>query len=208
MIHTCAVKISKWCSQSLGSSEDERQIVQYGLEVLLDTLSKALIILSTGILTGKAVAFAAVLVFLCSLRYWAGGIHCKTSFRCLIAMLGICFISVYGASWLEESSEGLFWILIVFCYLCMIIFAPGETGKGGFLSPEERRKKKLGAVLWMTGELFLILIINHSWWRWGLFLPIFIETISIIPCTMRKENPYEKRKDSKGNQGICREIRQ
>ena len=105
MIHNCAVKISEWCSQSLGGSEEEREVIAYGLEVLLDTLVKAVVILTAGVITGKPAAFGAVLVILCSLRYWAGGVHCKTGFRCLVVMLGICFISVYGAFLLEKTGE-------------------------------------------------------------------------------------------------------
>ena len=200
MIHTCAVKISGWCVRCLGNSEEERQVIQYGIEVILDAVGKTAAILLAGALMGRAPAFAASLVFFCSLRYWAGGIHCKTSFRCLIAMLAICLISVYGAFWLENSGEGLFWAIAAFCYACMLFLAPGETGKSEFLDLKARRQKKLGSVLWMTGELILIAIINHSWWRWVLFLPMFIETISIIPCEMRKERGHEEHKSSKSDQ--------
>ena len=114
MIHTCAVKISGWCVRCLGNSEEERQVIQYGIEVILDAVGKTAAILLAGALMGRAPAFAASLVFFCSLRYWAGGIHCKTSFRCLIAMLAICQISVYGAFWLENSGEGLLRLYALF----------------------------------------------------------------------------------------------
>ena len=201
MIHNCAVKISEWCSQSLGGSEEEREVIAYGLEVLLDTLVKAVVILTAGVITGKPAAFGAILVILCSLRYWAGGVHCKTGFRCLVVMLGICFVSVYGAFLLEKTGESLLWIAAAICYPCMFFFAPGETGKNGYLSVEERRKKKVVSILWMTGELILIGFLDLLWWKWVLFLPVFIETISTVPCTitMRKEKTHEKHKSGKGN---------
>ena len=199
MIHKCAVKISEWCNKSLGDSEEERQVVQYGVEVILDTAVKAAVILLAGALTGKLLAFAAVTAVFCSLRYWAGGIHCKTSFRCQIAMLGICFISVYGAFLMEAAGKALLWFLTAACYLGMILLEQKKTKKGGFLPDYERKKKKIGAILWLTGELILIGFIGKLWWKWVLIIPIFIETITILLCKSGKERGHEKCKSSEGN---------
>lgn len=208
MIHSCAVKISEWCGKSLGSSEEERQVVQYGMEIVLDTAMKIAVILLAGLATGKLPAFAASLACFCSLRYWAGGIHCKTSFRCLVAMLAVCTGSVYSAFWLEQFGEAPFWMAAVFGCLCLALFAPGETGKSGFLSQKKRLQKKLGAVLWMAGGVILAVIINHSWWRWVLITPMFIEAISVIPCEMRKEKRHEERESGKSDQGTGGSIRE
>lgn len=182
MIHCWSAKISYWCSNVLQLTKEEQLVIQYGIEVTLDGIVKVIVLLLAGYLMGFLIEFMAVLLFFCSLRFWAGGVHCKTSFRCLCAMFLMCLVSVYGAALLQNSAVIIFYISMVIALFLLIFFAPGETVKNPITDEAVRRKKKSGSFFWGILECICICLITDIRWKWILFIAFLIEIISIIPC--------------------------
>ena len=101
MIQAIACYISKWNKEKLGLSENERKVIEFGMEVFLDGCVKIILLLSIAFAFNRVKEFAVCLVCFCGLRYWAGGIHCKTTFRCLLAMILLCLLSVYTGEYIS-----------------------------------------------------------------------------------------------------------
>lgn len=182
MIHKMAVSLSSWCRNAMSMEEEERQIVQYGLEVLLDALIKTVVLLAIGCLLGCPGEFGLSLLAFCSLRYWAGGIHCRTSAGCLGAMLLLCIVSTYGGKVFLAFPGTAFGVEAVFSYLILLCIAPGLTKKSSEMSDLQRRRKRFGALVWVTMEYGIVLAIENVHLKWCIVIAIAMEVLSIIPC--------------------------
>lgn len=182
MIHKIAIEISIWCGNILDSTDEEKQIIQYGIEVLLDGIIKVTVLFAIGNFLGCLREFGLSLLIFCSLRYWAGGAHCKTSARCLVAMLLLCLISTYSGRLLCSFSEIIFGGIAIVSYLVLFFCAPGLTKKSLDISEGQKIRKRIGAIAWMTIEYGSTLIIKNVHLKWCVVIAITIEVLSVIPC--------------------------
>lgn len=214
MIHKIAMEISVWCRNILDSTDEERQVIQYGIEVLLDGIIKTAILLTIGYFLGSPGEFGLSLFVFCSLRYWAGGIHCKTSMRCLVAMLLLCLISTYGGWCLSSFSGIIFWVIVTFTYLVLFLGAPGVTKISLDMSNAQKIRKRIGALIWMTMEYGGALVIGDVHLKWCIVIAVTIEALSVIPCwRIKKDEGGEhyvqqncSRNGEKGGRGICQKC--
>lgn len=154
MMQTIACYISKWNKEKLGLSENERKVIEFGMEVFLDGCVKIIVLLSVAFALNRVKEFAVCLLCFCGLRYWAGGIHCKTTFRCLLAMILLCLLSVYTG----ENISGIISTPSVINYLwgiCILIGgikAPGQTTKAFTGNRSGEKKQRPYCSLFFYGE--------------------------------------------------------
>ncbi len=90
---------------------------------------------------------AVFLAAFCGLRCWAGGVHCRTAGRCTAAMVFICLTGLAGEWILVRIPAGMMIPIWTGCILVLMAKAPGETGKDGYFSESERKKRKWKSVL-------------------------------------------------------------
>ncbi len=69
------------------ASEENREVYEYGLEVLLSTAASVVFVLLAGALIGKLLETIAFLALFITLRSTAGGFHASTHFRCFLIMM-------------------------------------------------------------------------------------------------------------------------
>ncbi|MDO4292330.1 MAG: accessory gene regulator B family protein [Eubacteriales bacterium] len=192
MLERLAKRISLWCCKVLDEENGQKaEVLQYGLEVFLDGVIKIIIILGLGAVLGKFLEFAIYLLGLCSLRIWAGGYHFGTRLRCLLAMLGMGFASVYGAQFFAGSS--FLWPGVIFIVECLVLYAgaPGQMPGKEIRDGETIRRKRLGAFVWLLLEYIAVLLLPGENLKWVLIISILFEICSIIPCMSGKK---ERRK--------------
>lgn len=187
MISKTAIKISEWCVNIINVSGEEKQTIQFGLEVLYDTVAKLILIMTVGLCLGKITEFMVFLLAFCSLRYWAGGIHCKSRQGCTFVMLLMCTIAAYGARYLMKIPD--FFLVICLFVICagMYFWAPGLTGKGFELNKDQIRRKRSGSCIWTLLACLVIYFIKDPYWRWVVSIAIAIEFLSIIPCRRKSK---------------------
>ena len=65
MIQTIACYISKWNKEKLGLSENERKVIEFGMEVFLDGCVKIIVLLSIAFAFNRVKEFAVCLVCFC-----------------------------------------------------------------------------------------------------------------------------------------------
>ena len=188
-----AYQISVWNQKKLKLSEQERQVTEYGMEIFLDGIFKLLIILGTGAVLGRTVEFAVFLVAFCGLRCWAGGVHCRTAGRCTAAMVFICLTGLAGEWILVRIPAGMMISIWTGCILVLMAKAPGETGKDGYFSESERKKRKWKSVL--CGMLLwgCFAAVPHMSWKGAIVMAAVVETLSILPCKGNKYNTADEK---------------
>lgn len=194
MVHKFAEKISRWNADSLKLSESERQVIEYGIEVFTDGLIKLMLLGMIGVGLGKTAEILCAVFVFCGLRYWAGGIHCKTNMGCLIAMIFISVISLYGAEMLQNVPQILKATIMIFCLVTIIWKAPGQTDYTPRLSELNERKKRKGAVIFILLLYILIFLMKDAYWKALILFSIFFEILSIIPCKGNITNFLSRRR--------------
>lgn len=84
--------VSNWVSEKLISDYD-RDIYEYGFELILSSVINIVVILISGILVGRLPESIVLLVVVIPLQSCGGGYHAKTHLRCFLIMyIGWCVV--------------------------------------------------------------------------------------------------------------------
>lgn len=136
-------KICRYCYS--GDSNDELEVIEYGISLLIETVFKMLILLLISIMLGKLFEFFCFVIVFCPLRSQAGGFHCKTNIGCTISLFVI-----YGASllfdYIEISKPALFAAFIA-CFIICSIFAPSSTENNPINDRNIKLRKKIVSLI-------------------------------------------------------------
>lgn len=138
-----------WCCDGK-ETEDEIEVICFGLSLIWDNVFRLLIIVLIGILIGEGEKTVVSLLCFCSLRSQAGGVHMKSGIGCFLMMELVIQISIVVANLINIMPD---WWIIVECIIGIVIiwiYAP-NGGQYVELMTEERKKKKkrYAFVLWL-----------------------------------------------------------
>jgi len=89
-IDKIALIINNWLNEISPKSKEESDVIQYGIELLLDNVVKFVFIQIIGIIIGQGMETLLILLAFCGLRLQAGGIHARTGTGCGLSMLLTC----------------------------------------------------------------------------------------------------------------------
>lgn len=161
----------------------ENGAIQYGLELVLDTLLKLLFLIALGFFIGKEKETLVILGVFCGLRLQAGGVHAKTSTGCTICMTLIWGASLMGHLYVPLSDIMLGYMYMIF--LCIIIYCAPRTSHIEYFSKEIICRKKLYAVLLLT-VFMLVGYLNRD--VRGMFVyPVIWEMITLLFANKKHE---------------------
>lgn len=181
-----AGKIALWCCEKC-HEEEEVEVVQYGMELILENVMKTAGVLVIAWITGwiyETLLSAFVFVFL---RRWAGGIHMKTSIGCFGAMVFVIMLSLS----MQEVVIWpiLFYAILILAIVLVILYAPGDTSNNPITDAEIRKQKKMGAIV--TSLIFVLIILGckSNEIKMLIAVPMVLESLTLIPV-----NKYKRRK--------------
>lgn len=158
-------------------NDDEYQTIQYGMELLLETIFKLIFVMLLGIFLERGFETLIIISVFCGLRSQAGGKHAKSNFGCSACMVLMWGASLLGYLYFKISDIVLFNVFVFSLYI-IISYVP-RTRYIEYFSKETICKKKVYAVFLLTVFIFISFInINIR----GLFVyPIILEVISLLP---------------------------
>lgn len=189
MVQKLSYQLAEWSQRQLHIEKEQRMVIEYGLQVFLDGVIKFLTLFGLGLYFKKFPEVVIYLIAFCGLRYWAGGVHCKTPFRCLIAMVALCFGCIGISEWMREIPFEIcciFWIIDIGILLKK---APGETGAGNhWFTNAERKNKKAGALIFCMILFIWSWLLDGSAWSSIIGIAASLEVVSILPCKGNKYN--------------------
>ena len=110
IIQNACIQIVRQMNKKKQYSDSEKEVFAYGLEIILDSLLKAVIYLAVGFAFGRGREVAVVMLFFGVLRKTSGGKHAKTSIMCFILTGGILAFSVSFPLMCRMSGTGYGWI--------------------------------------------------------------------------------------------------
>ena len=175
-------------------TQDEIDIIAYGLEAVYLTITKMIVVFGVAILLG---IFKEVLLLLISyniIRIQSFGLHASRSIYCLISSL-IIFIGGTLICKYVMIPNYVMYIISFTCNICLFLYAPADTHKRPLINKKKRKRFKI--VSSVLGIIYTIIIILFSDYYIANYLLIgmIAAVIMILPITYKIFNlPYNNYK--------------
>lgn len=173
--------ITTWCQKNYELSESECHIVEYGIQLMLNTSLKVLVILVVGAVLGHFQEVVIAMFVFGSIRNFAGGYHSDTHLGCLSVMLFICLcpiplfrVGIGLAKWI--------WLAIsLYSAYAIIRYAPRNSKVNPIHDPRILKRKRVGSLIVLGIYLLFLAFCPSSNLRWLVAMPLFIEALTISP---------------------------
>lgn len=128
---------------------EEREIYQYGYDMLFTGILQSMLLLAVGFILGKTAMTAVFVVVFTTLRRYTGGYHAKTRAGCVMATLFIYLFVLYMSTedlFLFRRPAGIF-LAFVFYAVSFLCCAPAENGNKPLDVEQKVKNKKAGGTL-------------------------------------------------------------
>ena len=145
-------------------SEDDREIVQYGLETLQGTLLGFALSTVTGFCFGNVCAGMGLSLLIFPLRKYAGGYHADTKSGCFVTS-ALMMVMIFVALYLWHWPKGVYSIIVMLFDMVIILMAPMENQNKRLDDAEQTvYRKRTRAVLLVENALFVSACLLN-WWE-------------------------------------------
>lgn len=184
----------KLLKQNGDYTDEELEVIIYGLEGIYLTFTKLIIIFSIAYVFGIWREFILLLVSYNIIRSQAFGIHASKSIYCLIVssilLIGGALICKYF------TFPFLFMVIIsIICNICLILYAPADTHKRPIVNPKKRKKFKYNSVCLGIIYTILIIVFKNTHLSNYLLIGMIEAVLMILPITYSTFNmPYNNYK--------------
>lgn len=156
-----ALKISAKLAEKLDGSKQDVEIWAYGLEIILNSVIKFLIIAVLSVFLGIFQYTMFCIIAFAFFRHFGGGVHFSTYLRCLSFGVMTFLISGKIAS-LDKLSiiqEMFFYMTLVLGVLTIVKWVPADTKKKPIKEKEKIKEQKMKTtvvlVFWLILTIFL-----------------------------------------------------
>lgn len=159
MIKVLAQKIAVIMGTRLQVERDRVEVFAYGLEIILGTLLQLLILIWLSLILNTFITTMASLVAFASLRYFGGGVHLSTYYRCLI--VGTSLLLALGKLATIDISLAALKIIYLSVFIMgafiTVRWVPAGTEKKQIKDKKTRRQQKIKT-------LFVLIMLSAVTW--------------------------------------------
>lgn len=172
-------------------TEEEIELLRYGLEGIYLTVTKLVIIILLSFILHIEKEVLLLLILFNIIRFTGFGVHARTSTSCLITSTLFFIIIPYVFLQIQFTII----IKMIICGLCLIsyiLYAPADTIKRPLYNQKKRKTRKLITIL--IGLIYSIgcLFIQNTIIESMLLASLLIQSIVILPITYRLlKVPYQ-----------------
>ncbi|MCB2362288.1 accessory gene regulator B family protein [Clostridium estertheticum] len=190
-----SIKMSNHIKKVLpDKTEEDLEIIRYGIEIIFMNLSKFPIILGVGYLLGIFKYSVYSLIIFSFIRGFASGLHARHSYTCLISTMVTILGAVYLSLYLNINIivKQLVFLLIIYMYFK---YSPADTEEKPYLDPLIRKQLKFKSILTVLIYFVISINVNEIFFSNIFIYVLCIEGILISPLTYklfnRRYNNYE-----------------
>lgn len=144
MINKISVLLSEEIRLRLNSSDNEKEVYAYSIEVLLSLLLNFTFLSIAAYILKKPIELFIFIIFFSGLRVYAGGYHAKSHLECFLVSVAIFIISSLSSTYLKLYGELILLIGILFSVVMVFLFAPSDS-ENKPLSKKEQKKYKIAS---------------------------------------------------------------
>lgn len=190
-METIARKITDFLICKNCIKDEEKEICQYGYEILLSTFLGYTIVILLSLLCGNFVEGIVFLLVFVVTRMYTGGYHANTYFACNLSLACTYLIYVGMVHILQYSHGGIIFLMLmlsVYCF-CTVWFTPIENPNKVLTEEKKKKIRKVSRILmtfWSvlgTGLIFL-----HNEVGIMIIVTVFIVAILMIKEVYGKES--------------------
>ncbi|MDK2807426.1 MAG: accessory regulator [Clostridiales bacterium] len=192
MLSRISKKIAGWCYA--GTPQGDIEITAYGIEILLDTLTKLTALVILAALFGYLREMLIVLIVFSSLRYFAGGFHMHSGIGCFLSMafiFGVTFavekLALFSALVLPPYVLAL---LLLVAILLVFFYAPFATKNNPITDEVILKRKKLGSFVLSVILSAFIWLVPYEAKIW-ILIPFLCEVATILPIVNHRTTGEE-----------------
>ncbi len=180
IIKKCINYIKKYRS----CSNDDIEIIKYGLEGIYLSITKVVVIL---VLSSLLSIFKEVVIFLLlfnTIRFTAFGLHATKSYICLISSLLIFILIPYISTYISINMY-IKVLISILCILYIYIYAPSDTKKRPIVNRKRRLIYKTISTLISIIYSFISILIRNNFISNALLFYMLVECFLISPIVYR-----------------------
>lgn len=176
--HELSSVIGRKMSRIENYSKEKEIVVTYGIELILNSLLKAVIYILIGTLLGKTLEVVTAIAVFAALRKCAGGAHARSDTGCFLITGAIVFTAAFGTGFLMHCPI-LYSVLPLISEVLYLCFAPCDEYYEKQKGSKAWRRAKIKALLLVNG-LFGAGMILGRYWGGILILSVFLEGITLV----------------------------
>lgn len=171
----------KICSFFNEETEDGKEILEYGMQLLVEAVFKTAVMMVLSFIIGRFRDYLIFLVVFSFLRGEAGGKHCMTNLGCTASMMVIAAASLFLP--VGNLPMWVYWAIGAVCLAVCLKWSPSTSLINPITDEKIRRRKK-----WMSGAIILF-------WCAAIYFPlfhafksaVFVTFVSIIVLVILQE---------------------
>lgn len=179
----CKYLMKKIEKQMPDINEERKEIIMYGLELIIGEVSKLILLFLIAIIL--KIGWLVIFAYISMLPYKtiAGGFHLRTHIGCLLGTFLIYFGNVFLSKYIMIEPVYIKYIIIgitwIFSIIMISLYAPADTVNVPILRKKERKARKILSYIFMSLTLIISLIINNSIIANILLFNVMFESFSI-----------------------------
>lgn len=152
----CEYLVKKMRKQSPEMTDEEAEVVLYGVQLIIGEIPKILLLFIVGILLGFWWQTLAAFILILPYRTVTGGFHLKTHLGCILCTnlfyCGNAILSTYFTFPNDLIKYLVILGIFILSIICITKYAPADTTNVPILTKKERKTKKCFS--------YIILVIN------------------------------------------------
>lgn len=165
-------------------SEDEIEVVMYGVESIYILITKTIVIFSIAFILGIVKEMIMLLLTFNFIRMFAFGMHANDGKVCLI-ISSIIFIGFTYACKYLVMPDYIHYALYLIAFILIMIYAPADTKKRPLINKKKRIKFKIISLIVVLIYFIISLNINNLLIKNALIFGLLTECILILPITYK-----------------------
>ena len=164
-------------------ASDDREIYEYGFELLIADLINFSAILLIGGLAGQLWYSVLYLLIFVGLRSFCGGYHAKTHLRCHICTIGAYLLFMLCNMWLSPDNAILLLGENLLASVPVVLFAPIPHANKPLTDAVRKKNRRFSIVLYYSLTLLaFVLCLYHRQEGATISLTLWIVSLCMIPA--------------------------
>lgn len=188
-IEKLSFNCANYLTQQLGHNHQKRAILYFGFQAIYGDMSKLFVLIVISLLAGSFLPTMVIAFSFAYLRRNAGGFHMKSEIGCVLFTACICVIPGTLISNFSSQSGFLSMLYLVstfiFCYICLLKYAPKGTINNQIQDKMEILKYKKKSIMSYALLYFCVVISFSIFDQYKISISIstgcLLEILTILP---------------------------